>query len=89
MLAINPITNRVVVEGINIKTIHVKPSQSNPDGGIEKVEGSIHISNVMVNVGDVKDASKSKVTKVGYKLEKNKNGRKEKKRISKVTKEEI
>jgi large subunit ribosomal protein L24 len=32
---------------------HVKPSASNPQGGIEEVEAGIHISNVMVVNGGV------------------------------------
>lgn len=84
-----PSDNKVVVEGVNIRTIHVKPSQTNPDGGIEKVEGPISASNVMINIGDVKDASKAKVTRVKYLVEKNKNGRNDKKRIAKATGEEI
>ncbi|GJM62055.1 MULTISPECIES: 50S ribosomal protein L24 [Persicobacter] len=39
-------TNRVIVEGINVVTKHVKPSATNPNGGIEKVEAPINISNV-------------------------------------------
>ena len=84
-----PSKSRVIVEGVNIRTIHVKPTQSNPEGGIEKSEGSIHASNVMINIGDVKDATKAKVSKIAYKLEINKNGRIEKKRISKADGEEI
>jgi large subunit ribosomal protein L24 len=38
--------NRVVVEGVNINTKHTKPSAANPQGGIVKTEGGIHISNV-------------------------------------------
>jgi large subunit ribosomal protein L24 len=40
--------SRAIVEGANLQTKHVKPSASNPQGGIEKREGSIHISNLMV-----------------------------------------
>ncbi len=40
--------SRAIVEGANLLTKHVKPSASNPQGGIEKREGSIHISNLMV-----------------------------------------
>lgn len=36
----------VVVEGVNLKTKHRKPTQKNPAGGIEKIEAPIHISNV-------------------------------------------
>ena len=37
---------RVVVEGLNLLTIHKKPTQT-ADGGIAKVEGSMDISNVL------------------------------------------
>ena len=40
--------SRAIVEGVNLQTKRVKPSASNPQGGIEKREGSIHISNLMV-----------------------------------------
>jgi len=39
---------RAIVEGINMITKHLKPSATNPQGSIEKREGSIHISNLMV-----------------------------------------
>ncbi|MDH3582787.1 MAG: 50S ribosomal protein L24 [Phycisphaerae bacterium] len=38
--------NRVLVEGINIRKRHVKPSQANPQGGRIEKEMPIHISNV-------------------------------------------
>ena len=41
-------TNRVVVEGFNIATRHMRPSQANPDGGIIKKEAPINASNVML-----------------------------------------
>lgn len=40
--------DRVIVEGVNIVKRHVKPSQTNPQGGIVEKEAPIHISNVMV-----------------------------------------
>ena len=40
--------DRVVVQGVNIVTKHVKPSRENPQGGIQKREAAIHISNVML-----------------------------------------
>ncbi len=43
--------NRVVVEGINMITKHEKQSQKNPNGGLLRVEGSIHASNVMLLYG--------------------------------------
>ncbi len=84
-----PTTNKVVIEGVNIRTKHVKPTQANPEGGIEKVEMPIDASNVMINVGDIKDATKAKVSRIKINVETNKNGKKDKKRISKATGEEI
>ena len=43
--------NRVVVEGINMITKHQKQNQKNPNGGLLRVEGSIHASNVMLLYG--------------------------------------
>jgi large subunit ribosomal protein L24 len=40
--------DRVLVEGVNMVTKHRKPSAQNPQGGIEKKEAALHISNVMV-----------------------------------------
>ncbi len=38
--------NRVLVQGVNIRAKHLKPSQQNPKGGIIRKELPIHISNV-------------------------------------------
>ncbi len=81
-----PGKDKIIVEGVNVRTVHVKPSQSKPDGGIEKVEKPIHISNVMINVGTDSDI---KATRVAIKYEQNKNGRKDKNRIAKVNGEKI
>ena len=54
---------RVIVAGVNVVKKHVKPSASNPQGGIVEKEASIHISNV-----SLMDAE-GKATKVGYKME--------------------
>jgi large subunit ribosomal protein L24 len=40
--------DRATVEGVNLVTKHRKPSAQNPQGGIEKIEAGIHISNLMV-----------------------------------------
>lgn len=37
--------DRVLVEGVNIATIHKKPDSSNP-GSIAKIEKPIHVSNI-------------------------------------------
>ena len=40
--------HRAVVEGVNMVTKHRKPSATNPEGGVDKVEAPIHISNLML-----------------------------------------
>jgi len=49
--SINRTKMRATVEGVNMVKRHTKPSASNPQGGIEEKEGSIHVSNLMVVVG--------------------------------------
>ena len=39
-------TDRVVVQGVNIRAKHIKPSQANPQGGIVRREMPIHMSKV-------------------------------------------
>lgn len=48
VLSINRNKERATVEGLNIVKKHVKPSASNPQGGIVEMEAGIHISNLMV-----------------------------------------
>ena len=40
--------NRVIVEGVNIRTKHEKPTQQNPQGDRVEREFPIHASNVML-----------------------------------------
>lgn len=39
---------RIVVEGVNIVTKHIKPTSSDQQGKIEKMEAPIHYSNVLL-----------------------------------------
>jgi len=48
VLAVYPQESRVLVEGVNIVTKHLKPNAKNPQGGIVKEEATIHISNVQL-----------------------------------------
>jgi large subunit ribosomal protein L24 len=48
ILSIDREKERAVIEGVNMISKHVKPSAANPQGGIEKVEGTIHNSNLAV-----------------------------------------
>ena len=45
---------KVVVSGVNIHARHRKPSQTNPQGGIERKEAPLHVSNVALTTGDGK-----------------------------------
>ena len=40
--------DRVVVQGVNMRKRHSRPTQANPEGGIITFEAPIHISNVML-----------------------------------------
>jgi large subunit ribosomal protein L24 len=40
--------NRVVIEGLNLRKRHRKPSAMDPEGGIISFEAPIHASNVML-----------------------------------------
>ena len=63
VLEVNTEKSRVIIEGVNMITKHVKPSANNPEGGIEKTEAGIHISNVKLV-----DPSTGEPTKIGRKL---------------------
>ncbi len=54
-----PKTNKVIVEGVNIKKKHQKPNQINPDGGIIDMECPINASNVKISEGKKKAAKKA------------------------------
>lgn len=62
VLIVFPEKQRAIVEGLNMITKHVKPSANTPNGAIEKQEGSIHISNLMVI-----DPSSGEPTRTGRK----------------------
>jgi len=55
--------SRAVVEGINMVSKHTKPNAKTPQGGIVKLEASIHISNL-----NVLDPKSGKPTRIGRKL---------------------
>ena len=55
--------NRAIVEGVNMVTKHLKPSATSPNGGIEKQEAAIHVSNLMVV-----DPATGEASRVGRKL---------------------
>jgi large subunit ribosomal protein L24 len=56
-----PYENRVVVQGINMRTRHVKPTQEGESGRIVSEEASIHASNVMIYSASQKVASRVEI----------------------------
>ena len=62
VLEVNREKRRALVEGVNMMTKHTKPSAGKPEGGITKVESSIHISNLMLI-----DPASGQPTRVGRK----------------------
>ena len=53
---------RAIVESVNMVSKHVKPSATNPQGGINKFEAPIHISNLML-------LEKGDTVKVGFRMD--------------------
>ena len=43
-----PKDGKVIVAGVNIATRHRKPTQANPQGGLERREAPLHVSKVAV-----------------------------------------
>ena len=55
--------SRALVEGANMVSKHTKPTSKRPQGGIEKKEAPIHISNL-----NVLDPASGKPTRIGREL---------------------
>jgi large subunit ribosomal protein L24 len=49
-----PKEGKVIVSGINVHARHRKPSQINPQGGIERKEAPLHVSKVAIATADGK-----------------------------------
>ncbi len=62
-----PKTNRVIVDNVNVRKKHNKPTQANPEGSIVEIFAPIDASNVMLI-----DPKTKKPTRIGYKEEKGK-----------------
>ena len=54
-----PKDGKVVVAGVNVAVRHRKPSQANPQGGLERSEAPLHISKVAL--ADPKDGKPTRV----------------------------
>ena len=54
---------KVIVGGVNMMTRHKKPSQQDPQGGLERIEAPLHVSKVAIE-----DPKTGKPTRVGFKV---------------------
>jgi large subunit ribosomal protein L24 len=63
ILEIYPDKMRVLVEGVNVRKKHTRPTQQNPKGGIISKEMPIHYSNVMILDSD------KNPTRIGIRIE--------------------
>lgn len=85
ILKVFPKESRVIIEGVNIRKRHSKPTQNNPQGGIMEKEAPIQISNVMLL-----DPKSNEPTRIGAQIILDeKTGKKKRARVSKVSGEMI
>ena len=56
-----PKDGKVLVSGINVHARHAKPTQVRPQGGIERKEAPLHVSNVAIA-----DPKSGKATRVRF-----------------------
>ncbi|MGE5496913.1 MAG: 50S ribosomal protein L24, partial [Syntrophothermus sp.] len=83
VLKVFPKTERVIVEGVNLRKRHTKPNQRNPQGGIVEKEAPINASNVMLV-----DPKGSAPTRIGKQiLIDDKTGKKKRVRVAKKSNE--
>lgn len=64
---VDPKSNRVVVEGVNLRKKNKKPTQNNPEGSQIEIYAPIDASNVMIV-----DPKTKKPTRIGHKVVKEK-----------------
>ena len=61
VLAVMPKDGKLLVQGVNVAARHRKPSQANPQGGIDRREAPMHISKV-----GLADPKSGKATRVRF-----------------------
>ncbi len=85
VLKVFPKTSRLIIEGINLRKRHTKPTQKSPQGGIQEKEAAIHVSNVMIL-----DPKSNEPTRIGARvILDEKTGKKKIARVSQVSGEMI
>ena len=63
-----PKESKVIVSGINVHARHRKPSQTNPQGGIDRAEAPLHMSKVAIATADGKPSRVRFETRNGKKV---------------------
>jgi large subunit ribosomal protein L24 len=58
-----PKDGKVIVSGVNVAVRHRKPSQTNPQGGLERAEAPLHVSKVALQ-----DPKSGKPTRVRFEV---------------------
>ena len=58
-----PRDGKLIVGGVNVATRHRKPSQANPQGGLERIEAPMAVSNVAIA-----DPKTGQATRVRFEL---------------------
>jgi large subunit ribosomal protein L24 len=87
VIGVDALKNRVVVEGVNFVTKHLRVGQTDrgtKTGGIETHEAPIHVSNVALV-----DPKTKKPTRVGFRVEKNADGKTVRVRYAKKSGEDL
>lgn len=85
VLKVFPKESKIIIEGINMRKRHTKPSQKSPQGGILEKEAPINNSNVMIL-----DPKSNEPTRIGAKIIlDDKTGKKKIVRVSKISGEMI
>jgi large subunit ribosomal protein L24 len=85
VLKVFPKDLKIIIEGINIRKRHTKPTQKKPQGGIIEKEAPINASNVMIL-----DPKTNEPTRIGARIIlDDKTGKKKIARISKASGEMI
>lgn len=85
VLFVDTKNNRILVEGVNLRQKHQRPTQKSPKGGIISVEQPVHLSNVALFV---QTENGPKPTRIRMKTI-DEGGKKTKLRVSRLTGEEI
>jgi large subunit ribosomal protein L24 len=85
VLKVFPKDSKIIIEGINLRKRHTKPTQKHPQGGIIEKEAPIHVSNVMLL-----DPKSNEPTRLGSQIIMDeKTGKKKRARVSRISGEMV